>query len=127
MNNTIRSEVVKRTQRPWGWYESVSSVSSQIEGIKLKRIGVLPGQQISLQKHQHRREHWVVLQGVARVTLEDEIFDLKPGQHCDIAIGQVHRLTNLTSAMVEILEVQMGEYLSEDDIIRLQDDYGRIL
>jgi mannose-1-phosphate guanylyltransferase/mannose-6-phosphate isomerase len=127
MNNTIRNEVVERSQRPWGWYETVSSVSSQIAGIKLKRIGVLPGQQISLQKHQHRREHWVVLRGEARVTLEDEIFDLKPGQHCDIAIGQVHRLTNLTSAMVEILEVQMGEYLSEDDIIRLQDDYGRIL
>lgn len=127
MNNTIRSEVVKRTQRPWGWYESVSSVSSQIEGIKLKRIGVLPGQQISLQKHQHRREHWVVLQGVARVTLEDQIFDLNPGGHCDIAIGQVHRLANLTSALVEILEVQLGEYLGEDDIIRLKDDYGRIL
>jgi mannose-6-phosphate isomerase len=127
MNNTIRNEVVERSQRPWGWYETVSSASSQIAGIKLKRIGVLPGQQISLQKHQHRREHWVVLQGVARVTLEDEIFDLKPGQHCDIAIGQVHRLANLTSALVEILEVQMGEYLSEDDIIRLQDDYGRIL
>jgi len=127
MNSTIRNEVVERTLRPWGWYESVSSVSSQIEGIKLKRIGVLPGQQISLQKHQHRREHWVVLQGVARVTLEDQIFDLKPGEHCDIAIGQVHRLANLTSHLVEILEVQMGDYLSEDDIIRLQDDYGRIL
>ena len=127
MNSTIRNEVVERTLRPWGWYESVSSVSSQIEGIKLKRIGVLPGQQISLQKHQHRREHWVVLQGVARVTLEDQIFDLNPGEHCDIAIGQVHRLANLTSALVEILEVQMGENLSEDDIIRLQDDYGRVL
>ena len=127
MNSTIRSEEVERTLRPWGWYESVSSVSSQIQGIKLKRIGVLPGQQISLQKHQHRREHWVVLQGVARVTLEDQIFDLNPGEHCDIAIGQVHRLANLTSALVEILEVQMGENLSEDDIIRLQDDYGRVL
>lgn len=127
MNSTIRNEVVERTLRPWGWYESVSSVSSQIQGIKLKRIGVLPGQQISLQKHQHRREHWVVLQGVARVTLEDQIFDLNPGEHCDIAIGQVHRLANLTSALVEILEVQMGENLSEDDIIRLQDDYGRVL
>ena len=127
MNSTIRNEEVERTLRPWGWYESVSSVSSQIEGIKLKRIGVLPGQQISLQKHQHRREHWVVLQGVARVTLEDQIFDLNPGEHCDIAIGQVHRLANLTSALVEILEVQMGENLSEDDIIRLQDDYGRVL
>jgi mannose-1-phosphate guanylyltransferase/mannose-6-phosphate isomerase len=127
MNNTLRSETVERTQRPWGWYESVSSVSSPIKGIKIKRIGVQPGQQISLQKHQHRREHWVVLQGVARVTLGDQMFDLKPGEHCDIAIGQVHRLANQTEALVEILEVQIGDYLSEDDIIRLQDDYGRIL
>jgi mannose-1-phosphate guanylyltransferase/mannose-6-phosphate isomerase len=127
MNNTLRSETVERTQRPWGWYESVSSVSSPIKGIKIKRIGVQPGQQISLQKHQHRREHWVVLQGVARVTLGDQMFDLKPGEHCDIAIGQVHRLANQTDALVEILEVQMGDFLSEDDIIRLQDDYGRIL
>ena len=127
MNNTLRSETVERTQRPWGWYESVPSVSSPIKGIKIKRIGVQPGQQISLQKHQHRREHWVVLQGVARVTLGDQMFDLKPGEHCDIAIGQVHRLANQTEALVEILEVQIGDYLSEDDIIRLQDDYGRIL
>ena len=127
MNNTLRSETVERTQRPWGWYESVPSVSSHTEGIKIKRIGVLPGQQLSLQKHQHRREHWVVLQGVARVTLGDQIFDLKLGEHCDIAIEQVHRLANQTDALVEILEVQMGDYLSEDDIIRLQDDYGRIL
>jgi mannose-1-phosphate guanylyltransferase/mannose-6-phosphate isomerase len=127
MNNTLRSETVERTQRPWGWYESVSSVSSPIKGIKIKRIGVQPGQQISLQKHQHRREHWVVLQGVARVTLGDQMFDLKPGEHCDIAIGQVHRLANQTDALVEILEVQMGDFLSEDDIIRLQDDYGRVL
>ena len=127
MNNTLRSETVERTQRPGGWYESVPSVSSHTEGIKLKRIGVLPGQQLSLQKHQHRREHWVVLQGVARVTLEDQVFDLQPGEHCDIAIGQVHRLANQTDALVEILEVQMGDFLSEDDIIRLQDDYGRVL
>ena len=127
MNNTLRSETVERTQRPWGWYESVPSASSHTEGIKLKRIGVLPAQQLSLQKHQHRREHWVVLQGVARVTLEDQVFDLQPGEHCDIAIGQVHRLANQTDALVEILEVQMGDFLSEDDIIRLQDDYGRIL
>ena len=127
MNNTLRSETVERTQRPWGWYESVPSASSHTEGIKLKRIGVLPGQQLSLQKHQHRREHWVVLQGVARVTLGDQMFDLKPGEHCDIAIGQVHRLANQTDALVEILEVQMGDFLSEDDIIRLQDDYGRVL
>ncbi len=121
MQNTIRTETVERTQRPWGWYETVSEVA----GNKIKRIGVLPGQQISLQKHHQRAEHWVVVQGVARVTLDDRTFDLPTGGHCDIAIGQVHRLANVTTDPVEIVEVQFGSYLGEDDIVRLQDDYGR--
>jgi mannose-6-phosphate isomerase len=110
-----------RTVRPWGWYETVSDVP----GSKIKRIGVLPGQQLSLQKHHHRSEHWVVVQGTARVTLDAQTFDLAVGQHCDIALGQVHRLTNLTLEPVEIVEVQFGSYLAEDDIVRLSDDYGR--
>lgn len=121
MQTTIRTETVERTQRPWGWYETVSEVA----GNKIKRIGVLPGQQISLQKHHQRAEHWVVVQGVARVTLDERIFDLPTGGHCDIAVGQVHRLANVTTDPVEIVEVQFGSYLGEDDIVRLQDDYGR--
>lgn len=121
MQTTIRTETVKRTQRPWGWYETVSEVA----GNKIKRIGVLPGQQISLQKHHQRAEHWVVVQGVARVTLDERTFDLPTGGHCDIAVGQVHRLANVTTDPVEIVEVQFGSYLGEDDIVRLQDDYGR--
>jgi mannose-6-phosphate isomerase len=121
MQNTIRTETVERTQRPWGWYETVSAVA----GNKIKRIGVLPGQQISLQKHHQRAEHWVVVQGVARVTLDERTFDLPTGGHCDIAVGQVHRLANVTTDPVEIVEVQFGSYLGEDDIVRLQDDYGR--
>ena len=111
----------ERTLRPWGWDETVSESPNH----KIKRIGVLPGQRISLQKHSQRTEHWVVVQGTARVTLDERIFDLAIGQHCDIALGQVHRLTNVTPEPVEIIEVQFGAYLDEDDIVRLGDDYGR--
>nr|CBA31688.1 hypothetical protein Csp_D28370 [Curvibacter putative symbiont of Hydra magnipapillata] len=121
MQTTLRTETIERTQRPWGWYETIS----EVPGNKIKRIGVFPGQQLSLQKHHQRAEHWVVTEGIARVTLDDRQFDLKPGEYCDIAIGQVHRLANLTDGPVEIVEVQFGSYLGEDDIVRLQDDYGR--
>jgi mannose-6-phosphate isomerase-like protein (cupin superfamily) len=121
MQTTRRTETIERTQRPWGWYETVSEVA----GNKIKRIGVLPGQQLSLQKHLQRAEHWVVTQGVASVTLDERVFDLAPGGHCDIAVGQIHRITNKTTEPVEIVEVQFGDYLGEDDIVRLQDDYGR--
>ncbi len=114
-------ERIERTVRPWGWYETVS----EAPGHKIKRIGVLPGQRISLQKHSQRAEHWVVVQGTARVTLGEQTFDIGVGQHCDIALGQVHRLSNITLQPVEIVEVQFGTYLGEDDIIRLGDDYGR--
>ena len=121
-STTTRTETIERTQRPWGGYETVSEVA----GNKIKRIQVTPGQQLSLQKHSQRAEHWVVTQGTARITLDDRVFDLSVGQHCDIAIGQVHRLANLTEGVVEIVEVQFGSYLGEDDIVRLQDDYGRV-
>ncbi len=121
MQTTLRTETIERTLRPWGWYETVS----EVPGNKIKRIGVYPGQQLSLQKHHQRAEHWVVTTGTARVTLDERQFDLQPGEYCDIAIGQVHRLANLTDGPVEIVEVQFGSYLGEDDIVRLQDDYGR--
>lgn len=121
MLTTTRTETVERTQRPWGWFETVSEVA----GNKIKRIGVFPGQQISLQKHHQRAEHWVVVQGLARVTLDAQTFDLAVGGHCDIAVGQVHRLANPGDGPLEIVEVQFGAYLGEDDIVRLQDDYGR--
>lgn len=114
-------DTADRTHRPWGWFETVF----ESNGTKIKRIGVVPGQQISLQKHLHRREHWVVVQGTASVTLDDHHFELGLGQHCDIALGQVHRLANRTSDPLEIVELQLGDYLGEDDIVRLQDDYGR--
>jgi mannose-6-phosphate isomerase-like protein (cupin superfamily) len=110
-----------RTLRPWGWFETIFESNET----KIKRIGVLSWQQISLQKHLHRREHWVVVQGTATVTLGDQHFHLGVGQHCDIALGQVHRLANGTDSTLEIVELQLGDYLGEDDIVRMQDDYGR--
>ncbi|MDH4449968.1 MAG: phosphomannose isomerase type II C-terminal cupin domain [Rhodoferax sp.] len=121
MQTIARTEVIERTMRPWGWYETLS----EVPGYKVKRIGVLPGQQLSLQKHHQRAEHWVVTQGVAVVTLDARQFELQVGQYCDIAVGQVHRLANTSEGPLEIVEVQFGSYLGEDDIVRLQDDYGR--
>ena len=119
--SSTRTETIERVERPWGWYESVSEQSAY----KIKRIGVLPGQQLSLQKHHQRAEHWVVVQGTATVTLGDRELELVLGQHCDIAVEQVHRFANRTTQPVEIVEVQFGSYLGEDDIVRLTDDYGR--
>ena len=121
MSTTTRIVSIERILRPWGWYETVS----EAPGNKIKRIGVNPGQRLSLQRHRQRAEHWVVVQGTAHVTLGEQEFDLPAGGHCDIALGQVHRITNRTQAPVEIVEVQFGSYLGEDDIERLQDDYGR--
>jgi mannose-6-phosphate isomerase-like protein (cupin superfamily) len=121
MSSSTPTETIERTARPWGWFETVS----EMPGNKIKRIGVNPGQQLSLQRHRHRSEHWVVVKGTAHVTLGEVDFDLPLGGHCDIALGQVHRISNHTQELVEIVEVQFGTYLGEDDIERLQDDYGR--
>ena len=121
-NPLFRTQTIERILRPWGWYETVLAEP----GHKVKRIGVQPGAQISLQKHQHRAEHWVVVQGIARVTLGERVFDLGVGEHCDVALGAVHRIANRTAEPVEVVEIQFGAYLGEDDIVRLQDDYGRL-
>ena len=122
MTTTTRTETIERTERPWGWYETVS----EVPGNKVKRIRVHPGQQLSLQRHRQRAEHWVVVLGTARITVGERVVDMAAGQHVDIAVGEVHRLANLTAEPVEIVEVQFGAYLGEDDIVRLQDDYGRV-
>jgi mannose-6-phosphate isomerase-like protein (cupin superfamily) len=113
--------VIERFERPWGWYENLSWVP----GYKVKRIRVHPGHQLSLQKHKQRDEHWVVVQGVALVTVGEQVLSLAVGGHIDIACGQVHRLANQTADVLEIIEIQLGAYLGEDDIVRLGDDYGR--
>jgi len=122
MTTLLRTETIERTERPWGWYETIS----EVPGNKVKRIGVLPGQQLSLQKHHHRAEHWVVVLGSACVTVGEQVSTLGMGEHVDIALGTVHRLANLTAEPLEIVEIQFGDMLSEDDIVRLSDDYGRV-
>lgn len=107
--------------RPWGRYVSFA----QGEGFQVKEIVVDPGSRISLQRHRRRREHWIVMAGVARVTRDDEVFDVAAGGTADIPLGAVHRLENPGSEPLHIVEVQFGDYLGEDDIERFQDDYGR--
>lgn len=112
----------RKVARPWGWYDSLD----QGERFKVKRIQVKPGSSLSLQKHQHRAEHWIVVKGLAEVTIGEKKFTLQENQSTYIPKGEIHRLTNPGTETLEIIEVQSGEYLGEDDIIRYEDTYGRI-
>ena len=107
--------------RPWGTYQTVDEAS----GFQVKRITVKPGARLSLQKHAKRAEHWVVVSGTARVTRDDDLFDLQVNQSTYIPLGAVHRLENPGSEPLHLIEVQSGDYLGEDDIVRLDDIYGR--
>ena len=107
--------------RPWGSY----TVLEEGPGYKVKRVTVKPGSRLSLQLHHQRSEHWVVINGTARVTRGDQMFDLEVGQSTRIPVETPHRLENRGAEVLHIIEVQNGPYLGEDDIVRLQDDYGR--
>jgi len=111
----------KRVNRPWGAYEGLDAG----EGYLVKRITVTPGASLSLQSHQHRAEHWVVVRGVAEVTLENVVQTVEANQSIYISIGDKHRLANPGDQILEIIEVQTGAILSEDDIERFDDQYGR--
>ena len=111
----------RRVHRPWGWYENID----QGGRFKVKRIHVKPAASISLQKHHRRAEHWVVVAGTAEVTCGEKKLLLCENQSIYIPLGEVHRLANSGSNPLEIIEVQMGDYLGEDDIVRLEDHYGR--
>ena len=112
----------RRVARPWGMYDSVDSGAR----FQVKRIVVKPGASLSLQMHHHRAEHWVVVSGTAEVTNGDKVLLLSENQSTYIPIGQIHRLANPGKVPLEIIEVQSGAYLGEDDIVRLQDTYGRV-
>ncbi len=118
-----RDEVMthRRVCRPWGTYETVDAS----ERFKVKRITVNPGAALSLQKHQHRAEHWIVVRGTALVTLEDKKITLHEDQSTYIPVGAFHRLENTGTTPLELIEVQSGSYLGEDDIVRVDDRYGR--
>jgi mannose-1-phosphate guanylyltransferase/mannose-6-phosphate isomerase len=111
----------REVHRPWGSYDSVDAG----ERFQVKRIKVKPGASLSLQSHTKRAEHWIVVSGVARVTRNDDVFELHANQSTYIPIGAKHRLENPGSEVLELIEVQSGDYLGEDDIVRYEDVYGR--
>lgn len=108
-------------RRPWGTF----TVLDEADGFKVKRIEVFPGKRLSYQKHAKRAEHWFVVSGVAKVTLDDKDLMVHSGESIDIAVGAAHRVENPGAETLVFIEVQQGAYLGEDDIVRLQDDFGR--
>lgn len=118
-----RTEAVihREVNRPWGSYDSIDNGGR----FQVKRITVKPGAKLSLQKHHHRAEHWIVVQGTAEVTCDDKVFLLTENQSTYIPLGSTHRLSNPGKVMLELIEVQSGSYLGEDDIVRFEDQYGR--
>ena len=107
--------------RPWGHYTILADEPNH----KVKRIVVGPGKRFSLQRHQRRAEHWFVVSGEGRVTLDEELITLKPGEAVDIPTGTMHRMENPGEDELSVIEVQTGDYFGEDDIERFEDDFGR--
>ncbi|MGC1402643.1 MAG: phosphomannose isomerase type II C-terminal cupin domain [Thermodesulfobacteriota bacterium] len=112
---------MEEDHRPWGLYRVLADEPDH----KVKRIVVYPGKRLSLQRHQYRKEHWYLLSGQALVTRAEEQIPLKPGDSIDISKGELHRIENVGSGDVTFIEVQSGEYFGEDDIERIEDDFGR--
>ena len=120
-NERDESHNPTKVQKPWGYYESIGSGAEH----QVKNIQVAPGASISLQKHVHRSEHWIVVSGTATVTLGNTISVLEKNESIFVPAGSVHRLANYGETPLEVIEVQVGTYLGEDDIVRLDDQYGR--
>jgi mannose-6-phosphate isomerase len=112
----------QENHRPWGFYEVLSDLPDH----KIKRVTVYPGQRLSLQRHRRRAEHWFIVKGQAVVTLNGADLPLQSGEAIDISTGVAHRIMNRGAENLVFVEVQTGEYFGEDDIERLEDDYGRI-
>ncbi len=108
--------------RPWGSF----TVLGEFPDCKTKRLDVLPGKRLSLQSHNHRTEHWVVIDGTARITLDDTVQDRSAGETVVIPKGCRHRIENPGDQTLSIIEVQLGDYFGEDDIVRYEDDFGRL-
>jgi mannose-1-phosphate guanylyltransferase / mannose-6-phosphate isomerase len=123
LNAGERSESLlpRKVRRPWGWYDSVDAGPR----FQVKRIMVKPGASLSLQMYHHRAEHWIVVRGTAKVTRGEDTFLLAENESTYIPMGQKHRLSNPGKVELEIIEVQSGTYLGEDDIVRFDDSYGR--
>ena len=110
-----------KVYRPWGWFQSLEVG----KGFQVKLINLKSGAKISLQRHQHRAEHWIVVAGIATVTRGSEVIELQENQSTFISAGEMHRLENNSDTPLKVIEVQSGTYLGEDDIERLDDHYGR--
>ncbi len=117
----IVQEMASSAERPWGSWQ----VLDEGDGFKVKRIVVQPHQRLSYQTHAHRAEHWVVVSGRASCVIDGADVLLGPGESVDVAVGQAHRICNAEDDVLVIVEVQLGDYTGEDDIVRLQDDYDR--
>ena len=115
------NESTLKAERPWGFFQILMETDSS----KVKLIRVMPKQKLSLQRHNYRSEKWFVIQGKAKVTRENEKFTLELGDSINIEKKQIHSLENQGSSPLEIIEIQTGDYLGEDDIVRLEDIYGR--
>jgi len=107
--------------RPWGYFNSIS----RKDNYQIKIISLNPSAKISLQKHKHRSEHWIVISGIATVTLGEKVFDLHVNESIFIPAEEIHRLSNNQTTELKIIEIQTGEYLEEDDIFRIEDIYQR--
>ena len=118
MSNAIEH---RQVLRPWGIY----TLLDQGQGFKIKRLEINPESSISLQRHDHRSEHWIVVSGLAEVTLGDEVFQMNVYESTYIKAGHLHRVTNRHQSNLVIIEVQVGDYLGEDDIVRYDDFYGQ--
>ncbi len=117
----IKKETASIDRRPWGFYEIISDKDNH----KVKRITVNPGKRLSLQSHKRRFEHWIIVSGRGLITLNDNNFELIEGGSIDIIKGAAHRITNPGDSPLIFIEIQMGDYFGEDDIVRLEDDFGR--
>jgi mannose-1-phosphate guanylyltransferase len=116
------TEIHRTAYRPWGGYSSVLNG----ERFQVKRLFVKPGKKLSLQKHHHRSEHWVVVRGTAEVTVDGKVTMLTENESIYLPLGCTHRLANPGKMLLELIEVQTGSYLGEDDIIRIEDDFNRV-
>ncbi len=120
--DTEKNGINVKVSRPWGFYTNINRGA----GYLIKIIHVNPGGKLSVQSHNHRSEHWVVLNGSAKVILNKQIITLKKGGSMDIPLKAVHSLQNQQESDLEVLEIQYGDILSEDDIVRYEDIYGRV-
>ena len=116
-----QAEIFPKDHRPWGWFESLALG----ERFQVKRICVKPGGSLSLQSHNHRSEHWIVVEGTAKVTIDEDVKLVTEGQSVYVPLGAVHRMENPGKLPLRLIEVQIGTYLGEDDIIRYEDIYQR--